>query len=96
MPERRDDHAAVCRLSITLIACFAFVYWLGDGLVSITGVPATTFSEAVYFSGITFATVGYGDVLPAPRMRLIAMMEGAIGMFTMSFFVVVLANRLRH
>ena len=57
--------------------------------------PAT-FWECIYFSGITFATVGYGDFIPAPPMRLLALTEGALGVFTMGFFVVVLANRLRH
>ena len=48
----------------------------------------------MYFSGIPFATVGYGDFLPAPHARLLALTEGAVGAFTMGFFVVVLANRL--
>ena len=52
--------------------------------------------QAIYFSGITFATIGYGDFVPAPHMRLIAFTEGALGALSMSFFVVVLASRLRH
>ena len=48
----------------------------------------------MYFSGIPFATEGYGDFLPAPHARLLALTEGAVGAFAMGFFVVVLANRL--
>jgi ion channel len=48
----------------------------------------------MYFRGITFATVGCGDFLPAPHARLLALTEGAVGAFAMGFFVVVLANRL--
>jgi hypothetical protein len=48
----------------------------------------------MYFSGIPFATEGYGDFLPAPHARLLALTEGAVGAFPLGFFVVVLANRL--
>ena len=48
----------------------------------------------MYFSGIPFAPAGDGDFLPAPHARLLALTEGAVGAFTMGFFVVVLANRL--
>ena len=48
----------------------------------------------MYFRGLPFTTVGYGDFLPAPHARLLALTEGAVGAFTMGFFVVVLANRL--
>jgi hypothetical protein len=48
----------------------------------------------MYFSGIPFATEGYGDFLPAPHARLLALTEGAVGAFTLGFVVVVLANRL--
>ena len=48
----------------------------------------------MYFSGIPFAPAGDGDFLPAPHARLLAWTEGAVGAFTMGFFVVVLANRL--
>src|SRR4029450_5123434 len=48
----------------------------------------------MYFSGIPFATEGYGDFLPAPHARLLAWTAGAVGAFTLGWFVVVLANCL--
>ena len=48
----------------------------------------------MYFSGIPFATEGYGDFLSAPHARLLALTEGAVGAFTLGCFVGVLANRL--
>ena len=74
---------------------FALLYLALDGVRGPDG-EAVGFWQAVYFSGITFATIGYGDFVPAPHMRLVAFTEGALGAFAMSFFVVVLANRLRH
>ncbi len=78
------------------VFAYAILYWMSGGVTAIDGTPSTSFWDAVYFSGITFATVGYGDFVPAPHMRLMALTEGALGLFTMSFFVVVLANRLRN
>ena len=50
--------------------------------------------RALYFSGITFATVGYGDFIPQPHARFLALTEGFLGALTMGFFVAVLAARL--
>ncbi|MEW9805269.1 potassium channel family protein [Mesorhizobium marinum] len=37
------------------------------------------FATALYFSTTTFATVGYGDVIPAEEWRLFAALEGVNG-----------------
>jgi hypothetical protein len=34
---------------------------------------------AAYFSAVTYATVGYGDVIPPSHLRLVASMEGLTG-----------------
>jgi len=34
---------------------------------------------SVYFSAVTYATIGYGDVVPPPDWRLLAGMEGLVG-----------------
>jgi hypothetical protein len=34
---------------------------------------------AAYFSAVTYATIGYGDVVPPLHMRLLASMEGLTG-----------------
>jgi len=38
-----------------------------------------TFEESFYFSAVTYATIGYGDIVPPPDWRLIASMEGLTG-----------------
>lgn len=82
-------------LAVLLIVLYGGLYWVLDGAVTVqpTG-QALPLWHAIYFSGITFATVGYGDFIPAPHTRFLALTEGLIGAFTMSFFVVVLAHRL--
>ena len=60
------------------------------------GREAAGLWDCVYFSGVTFATIGYGDFLPTPGMRPLALLEGFLGALTMGFFVAVLTNRLRR
>ncbi|MBU2103339.1 MAG: ion channel [Candidatus Omnitrophota bacterium] len=49
--------------------------------------------EALYFSVITFTTVGYGDITPVGLSRLISMIEAFSGMFFMPLFMVGLSRR---
>ncbi|MES1202346.1 MAG: potassium channel family protein [Pseudomonadota bacterium] len=37
------------------------------------------FEEALYFSTVTFSSIGYGDVVLSPRWRLLSSIEGANG-----------------
>jgi Ion channel len=82
--------------ALTLVLLYGLAYWALEGVVAVHAPEPLTLWHTIYFSGITFATVGYGDFLPAPHARLLALTEGVIGVFTMGFFVVVLANRLRR
>lgn len=38
-----------------------------------------TFTLALYFSGVTFATLGYGDVVLSPHWQLLSPLEAANG-----------------
>ncbi len=82
--------------ALGIVFAFAVFFHLTGGVEPGRDGKPVGFVECFYFSGITFSTVGYGDFLPAPHVRYVAMAEGATGAFAMSFFVIVLANRLRH
>lgn len=84
----------VVGMGVVLVFFFALLYLLLGGVVTPQGEAAGSFGDAVYFSGVTFATIGYGDLLPSPHVRGVALAEGALGVITMSYFVVVLSNRL--
>jgi hypothetical protein len=84
----------VIATSLTIILLYGIVYWLNDGAVDLQSGQAANLFDSIYFSGITFVTVGYGDLIPAPHARLVALTEGFLGAFLMGFFVVVLAQRL--
>jgi hypothetical protein len=63
-----------------LIAAFALLHVsLGTPLQKADGTT-DRLVDWVYFSGITFFTIGYGDVVPASGLaRFLAMFEGGIG-----------------
>lgn len=59
-----------------------------------------TFDQALYFSGVTFATLGYGDLVLSPRRQLLSALEAANGilMFGVSTAVMTaaLSDVLKH
>ncbi len=63
-----------------LIACFASIHWgLGTRMV-LDGGRAMTAGECFYFSGVTFFTLGFGDIAPlGPVGRFLAVAEAGIG-----------------
>ena len=54
------------------------------------------FFTSLYFSAVTFATLGYGDIQPVgPLARTIAGLESLIGSMLMALLVFVLTRRMR-
>jgi TPR repeat protein len=83
--------------AMVVILAYGVLFWALNGVTpAMPAAQPVTFWDCVYFSGITFTTLGYGDLMPAADARLLALTEATIGMFTMGFLVVVFANRLRH
>lgn len=57
-------------------AIFAGVGLGKSGSESTTPVP---FTDGLYFSIVTWTTLGYGDFTPGPEMRLAAALEALVG-----------------
>ena len=50
--------------------------------------------DSIYFSIITFTTLGYGDITPQGFSRFLASTEALIGSFTLALFVVVFVKKM--
>ncbi len=52
------------------------------------------FWNCIYYSAITFLTIGYGDYFPYGILKLIATLEGFTGVFLMSYFTVAFVRKI--
>jgi len=80
-----------------VILCWAAIYWFG-GVVAVTPegrqiVTCHEFIPSLYFSIVTFTTLGCGDFRPPPNLRLVAGVEAMLGAGLMALFIVSLARK---
>lgn len=75
---------------ILMQLAFACIYhFAGDGTTYLSkgGARVTDFVDALYFSGVTLMTVGYGDIVPVGDFRFTAVAEVYGGtLFIFAFF----------
>ena len=84
--------AAIGILAIHTIEIWTYA-WLYDGLGCFKGLE-----DALYFSTVTYASIGYGDLLLPHQWRLVGAIEGAVGVIMLGLstaFLVSLLTRLR-
>ena len=77
---------------ILIIFLSAFLY-LGGTLVKEGVIFKADFLEALYFSIITFTTVGYGDIAPLGALKIVAAVEAFCGIFIMPLFIIGLTRK---
>lgn len=87
----RPERAVAFAISVTLL--FAGAYYFLP-LVGPEGPIRQNFPAALYFSVVTFATLGYGDIRPEGWARGFATVEALIGAFTVALFVFVFCRRM--
>ncbi|HUS45622.1 MAG TPA: potassium channel family protein [Phycisphaerae bacterium] len=85
-------------IALAVIACWTGLYWQFDAIgpnptdEAAIAAPATL-GESLYFSLVTFTTLGYGDFKPKPNYRLLAGAEAALGAGLMATFIVCLTRK---
>src|SRR3954454_22474703 len=58
-----------------------------------TAQPGSDLGDALYFSATSFVTTGYGDIVPVHALvRLLALLEGGLGLTTLSLSVTYLLS----
>ena len=83
--------AAVC---LTLIVVFAIAYH-GTGLIDTSNnTPTEDRGTCLYFSIVTWTTLGYGDFRPSPAARPLAAAEAIIGYVAMVISIGLVAKFL--
>lgn len=86
----RRQHAANKRLTLwhayavlTQVAIWSVIAHLVEiavwALAYLWAEVHPSFELTLYFSAVTYATIGYGDVVPPSDWRLLAAMEGLVG-----------------
>jgi hypothetical protein len=67
---------------------------IANGLSPENIEPMHSFFLSLYYSAITFFTIGYGDYFPYGAMRWLACAEGFCGVFMMSYFTVAFVRKI--
>lgn len=75
----RNVLVAIFCHGVALILIFAAMY-RALGLISNGKAVEAEFPTALYFSIVTWTTLGYGDFAPPPEIRLIAAFEASAGL----------------
>ena len=77
-----------------VMSVYAILYLLPGSSFNVNGSErCLSVLEALYFSGITFTTIGYGDISPNGHMRFLAVSEGLFGIAVSSALVVSFVRR---
>jgi len=88
-------------LTTLSFALLFFIFGITDGNTTIQFSFANAWLEnlqnffySLYFSVVTFTTLGYGDLAPFGLTRAFAALEAFLGSFTLALFVVVFVKKM--
>ncbi len=80
--------------AFAIVLIYAVAYY-AVGAISPDGEDYDAdFRESLYFSVVTFTTLGYGDYAPLTEWQLLAVSEAFIGAFTIALFVLVFGRKM--
>lgn len=74
---------------VVVLVC-SFLFWKLNG---IDPNSPCSFLSSLYFSVVTFTTLGYGDLQPTVNMRWLSGIEAVLGVALMAMFIVALARK---
>lgn len=108
LPERARDELLGWGAPLMIggiLACWSMLYIVGFALVYLPfihtpavfslgdGQAHSAIVDALYFSALSFFTIGYGDIVPVHALsRLLGVLEGALGLVTLSLSVTYLLS----
>ena len=99
-----EEPSRVVAISLVTIFTFALLFFfvgITDGENSLQfslnhsiSDNLSRFFHSLYFSVVTFTTLGYGDLAPVGIARAFAAIEAFVGSFTLALFVVVFVKKM--
>ncbi len=96
-PLKSAPVAVLLMTTVTIFAIHTVEIWLYALLYMLLGALGT-FEVALYFSTVTYSSVGYGDVLLGEEWRILGAIEGATGLIMIGWstaFLVSLLGQLK-
>lgn len=78
-------------ISIATIFICASIYFCFPSLINSTA-PNQTIIDSIYFSTVTFTTLGYGDFSPLGGLRIVSLIEAFFGAMSIGFLVAGFSN----
>lgn len=85
------------KVAVSMVMVWSFftvIFSLMSLLGLMQGTQFNFIESGIYFSSVTFVTIGYGDIVPMGELgRMLAPAEGICGMFLMSYFTVSLVRK---
>lgn len=96
----KDPHRPKLMLVVLLTALWALAMvtagvWLWAACFKILGI-FVTWEAAVYFSLVSYTTLGYGDILLTHEWRILGGMAAANGLLNIGLLTAMLVEALRH
>jgi hypothetical protein len=77
-------------MAFNIVVFGTLLYWA-------SALPGKAWWDHVYFSGITYLTIGYGDFAPiGPLARLLAVLEGAAGIATFGLLIASVTKKVMY
>lgn len=83
----------VVRNSIGLIFLFALIYLMAHSNINMPPKETSfSFLDSIYYSTVTFTTLGYGDFTPSGFLRIVSAIEACLGGLSLGFLVAAFSN----
>ncbi len=79
---------------VVIVGCALLFHYFDSLLYYNTILEDPTIFESIYFSIVTFTTLGYGDYHVVGNMQMIAAIESFVGAAMMSLFTVIVARKI--
>jgi len=94
----------IIAISLVVILCFSLLFFF-SGINYLGNIISYSFNNSLYeninvflnslyFSVVTFTTLGYGDITPFGISKLFASIEALLGGFILALFVVVFVKKM--